>query len=174
MLWFCSWVLSQEWRDTTSSWYCWYLSSSPDRRPPSSDDCDGQNLKCKNLSNGASRLTEILAYVTHLGVQICVSVIRILQLIIDQLLRAAQCWIRTANLLLSSLDGVQNLLAGDGDEAQVCFVTNDILTKLQRKWSASQSAEVIQVPEWFIWWIISVDVLQLTLIKINVWSNSTI
>lgn len=78
---------------------------------------------------------------THLGVQICVSVISILQFIIDKLLSAAQCWIWTANLLLSSLNGVENLLARDGDEAQVCFVTNDILTKLQRK----QSAIVIQV-----------------------------
>lgn len=38
MLWFCSWALSQECRDTTWSWCCWYRSRRPDKRPPSSVD----------------------------------------------------------------------------------------------------------------------------------------
>lgn len=37
-LWFCSWVLSHECKETTSSWYCWYLSKRPDRRVPNSVD----------------------------------------------------------------------------------------------------------------------------------------
>lgn len=46
MLWFCSWVLSQEWRETTSSWYCWYLSSRPDKRLPNSVDCEHTKRQC--------------------------------------------------------------------------------------------------------------------------------
>lgn len=61
----------------------------------------------------------------------CVSVVSILQLVSYQLPGAAQRWVRTANLLQSSLNRVQNLLARDGHEAQVRFVANYILTKLQ-------------------------------------------
>lgn len=67
----------------------------------------------------------------HLGVQRCVSVVSILQLISHQLLGAAKCWIRTAGLLESCLNGVENLLTRDGYKAQVRFVTNDVLAELK-------------------------------------------
>lgn len=70
---------------------------------------------------------------THLGVQRGVSVVSILQLISHQLLGAAKCWIRTADLLEGCLDGVENLLTRDGDKAQVRFVTNDVLAELQTR-----------------------------------------
>lgn len=60
MLWFCSWVLSQEWRDTTSSWYCWYLSSSPDRRPPNSEDCERRRIPRVRTSETECRASKKL------------------------------------------------------------------------------------------------------------------
>lgn len=66
----------------------------------------------------------------HLGVQHCVSVVSILQLISHQLLGAAKCWIRTADLLESCLNRVENLLTRYGYKAQVRFVTNDVLAEL--------------------------------------------
>lgn len=109
--------LQQTWQTATQLWGLW----------------EKKGFQVWDFRNRASCLTEVVAFMTHLGVQVCVSVISILQLISDQLLGAAQCWIWSTNLLLSSLDGVQNLLTRDGDEAQVCFVANDILTKLQWK-----------------------------------------
>lgn len=59
-----------------------------------------------------------------------VSVVSVLQLVSHQLLGAAEGWIRTASLLESCLNGVENLLARDGDKAQVRFVTYDVLAEL--------------------------------------------
>lgn len=69
----------------------------------------------------------------HLGVQRRVSVVSILQLVGHQPPDAVQRRIRTADLLQGSLDGVQNLLAGDGDEPEVGLVANHILAQLEKK-----------------------------------------
>ena len=72
MLWFCSWVLSHEWRETTSSWYCWYLSNRPDKRLPNSVDCTYRQTisNCEGLINWAQFITisRMHSSIPHLSV----------------------------------------------------------------------------------------------------------
>lgn len=81
MLWFCSWVLSQEWRETTSSWYCWYLSNRPDKRLPNSVDCTQHTKVFKHINEpnvAFSTAPNDYQNFLHLGVQSGVSVVGIL------------------------------------------------------------------------------------------------
>lgn len=55
MLWFFSWVLSHESKDPASSWYCWYRSRRPERRVPSSEDCEEQEQKEQTRINNQSK-----------------------------------------------------------------------------------------------------------------------
>lgn len=82
----------------------------------------------------------------HLGVQRRVSVVGVLQLVGDKPLDAVQSRVRTSSLLQSALNGVQNFLARDGDEAKVGLVADYIFTQLGRNtFTANDTLNLAQI-----------------------------